>query len=125
MDEQYRSKLVESFPLLFKQCKYFECQDGWVWLIEELAESLEPLITEHIEQFGDDMFIPCAAQVKEKFGTLRFYMHSATDEMYELIELAEMASAHICEICGEGGSLNDGPWYQTLCDQCKKEKPCK
>ena len=60
---------------------------------------------------------PCASQVKEKFATLRFYMTSATDEMYDLIHEYENKSGKICEECGSGeGKLRNDGWLSTLCD---------
>lgn len=64
-----------------------------------------------------DMSHPAASQVKEKFATLRFYMTSATDEMYDLISKAEARSSKTCEVCGQPGVLRQGGWLQTLCDE--------
>lgn len=55
-----------------------------------------------------DEMHPAASQVKEKFGTLRFYMDYATDEMYKLIEEAEAKSAITCELCGAFGEPRTG-----------------
>lgn len=65
---------------------------------------------------------PAASQVKEKFGTLRFYLTSGTDEMYDLIHEAEAKSATTCEDCGTPGKRRGGGWILTLCDQCAKEQ---
>ena len=60
---------------------------------------------------------PCASQVKEKYGTLCFYMTSASDEMYKLIGEAEKKSEVTCEVCGnKGEGRNDYGWYSTLCE---------
>ena len=72
---------------------------------------------------GYEAGYPCASQVKEKFGLLRFYMTSATDEMYDLIREYENKSAHICEGCGAPGKLRGDTWYVTQCDGCAKGKP--
>jgi hypothetical protein len=39
-----------------------------------------------------------AAQVKEKYGSLRFYMDCGTEKMWKLIEDAETKSESICEV---------------------------
>ena len=44
-------------------------------------------------------------QVKEKFGTLRYYCSSSDERSRRLIRTAEMESATICETCGEFGRL--------------------
>jgi hypothetical protein len=64
---------------------------------------------------------PRAAQVKEKFGTLRFYMTHATEEMFELIEAAEAESEHTCESCGEPGEIGGQGWVSCLCEKCRNE----
>jgi len=61
---------------------------------------------------------PCASQVKEKFGGLRFYMTSATNEMYDLISKAENKASETCEACGQPGEERNGGWVLTLCDEC-------
>lgn len=65
---------------------------------------------------------PKAAQVKEKFGTLSFYMTTGTDEIYDLIAEAEKKSAVTCEVCGEPGELRRGGWLKTLCDKHAEER---
>lgn len=62
-------------------------------------------------------------QVKEKFGTLRFYVELSPPWYDELIEKMEWASAYICEQCGKPGKLReDRSWILTLCDECNREK---
>jgi hypothetical protein len=64
-----------------------------------------------------------ACQVKEKFGTLRFYVDTASDvddEACRLISEAEAESARTCEECGAPGkSTAKNFWYKTLCDKCR------
>jgi RNA polymerase-binding transcription factor DksA len=61
---------------------------------------------------------PKAAQVKEKFGGLRFYMTSENDEIRKLISEAEALSYETCEECGKPGEERDTRWIRTLCDHC-------
>ncbi len=60
---------------------------------------------------------PCASQTKEKYGTLRFYMTSETEEMSKYISEAENLSAKTCEDCGAPGKYRNGGWVATLCDE--------
>ena len=60
-------------------------------------------------------------QIKEKFGTLRFYVQGASDELYEAIEAAERESEVTCEKCGTEGKLRTDGWWRILCDECEKE----
>lgn len=80
-----------------------ECGEGWRSLIEPLLEECKE---KHVQ----------VAQVKEKFGTLRFYVYGADPDLQHRIAVAEEKSAHICELCGEEGALkNIGSWLKTLC----------
>jgi len=55
-------------------------------------------------------------QVKEKFGTLRYYC-PGNDRIYRLIGMAETLSEVTCEDCGKRGKLrNKGGWLSTMCD---------
>jgi hypothetical protein len=66
---------------------------------------------------------PRASQVKEKFGTLRFYMTHSTEEMSTIIQEAEKKSAKTCETCGKAGKLRGYNWYYNRCAPCwKKER---
>jgi hypothetical protein len=66
-------------------------------------------------------------QVKEKFGTLRYYFETKkrnTDRevMYAIASNAEYRSTHICENCSKFGQLHrDGGWLKTLCEECAEE----
>jgi hypothetical protein len=60
---------------------------------------------------------PTSSQVKEKYGTLHWYMSTFTDEMDEIISAAEAKSAVTCEVCGEPGELRDVGWLFTYCDK--------
>lgn len=66
--------------------------------------------------------IGVAVQVKEKFGSLRFYMHNSTEEMEELISKAEEETSKTCEACGKPGTERSGGWIFTLCDGCWEKK---
>lgn len=68
--------------------------------------------------------IPVAAQVKEKFGGLRFYVNNDTDTSRAIINLAEALSYRICEMCGtmrEAKLRTDG-WHRTLCETCEASR---
>ena len=77
-----------------------------------------------IDEFYDEFPESKVVQVKEKYGSLRCYLTSGTDKMFELISEAEEQSYTICETCGNAGQLmatdNDHPcgWLKTLCFKC-------
>jgi hypothetical protein len=130
MRKELDQQLVSDFPLLFSDrhgdmrstCMVwgFCCGDGWYKLIYELASKLEPLIVQYRKDNPGDYW-PRAAQVKEKFGTLRFYMTSETEEMSKLIKKAEADSRGLCERCGDPGKLREEyGWLVILCTKCDK-----
>ena len=59
-----------------------------------------------------------AVQVKEKYGTLRFYMFCETDEICELIHEAEALSSQTCESCGASAKMRGTRWFEVKCDAC-------
>lgn len=128
MRKELESQLAQEFPLLYrnmggepqKTCMAFGVGigDGWFHLLYDLSSKLEPLIA----AMPEDEQRPVAAQVKEKFGTLRFYMDYANAEMCAHIREAEAKSAVTCERCGVPGKLRQGGWLKTLCDWCHGER---
>ena len=89
-----------------KDAHYFECNEGWYPLIQQLIEDLI--------QLGWDKQV---TQVKEKFGGLRFYINEGPNEVHDRITKAEGESYTICEMCGAPGEIRrDTGWYRTLCE---------
>ena len=126
MKKELDEKLVKDFPKLFKDryeseyktamCWGFECGDGWEPLIRRCAEKLEKL-NDSMEN-SEDYIV--ASQVKEKFGTLRFYTESypldLSIQYNEAINTAETESSVTCEKCGNPGeTLYLYGWFRTVC----------
>lgn len=147
-----------------------EIGDGWYYLIDILCEALTYTFTTSIEVDEEDgirlgikpstwkgdekprYFLEVrqpqviADQVKEKFGTLRFYYHLEydprhaellksgkyadlkevnkryADYMDGIIHFAETASGHTCEQTGEKGQLHvRNGWLKVLSETKAKE----
>ena len=58
-------------------------------------------------------------QVKEKFGTLRFYHTGGDDYIRGMITMAEAMSGSTCESCGNPGKQTGGGWIRTICEPCE------
>lgn len=62
-------------------------------------------------------------QVKEKYGTLRYYTRgyigekASSERLDGFIEVAERATEQTCEICGDHGKLHTGGWYYVACEK--------
>ena len=65
-----------------------------------------------------------AVQVKEKFGSLRFYTNMSTDEIDALIDAASLKSEQTCEECGQPGELSSNGWWITLCPTHAAARNC-
>jgi hypothetical protein len=128
MKKELELQLKEKFPKLYKilhigkneedpfwgiQVWGFECNDGWYDIIYHLSEKIEPLIEK--DEDSDSIYV---VQVKEKFGGLRFYMNTLTNEIDKLIHEAMEESFITCEDCGKPGTLRTKGWNMTLCDDC-------
>ena len=61
-------------------------------------------------------------QVKEKFGTLRFYYTGGDDYISGMVSLAESMTAVTCENCGNPGSCRGGGWIHTYCTPCEEAR---
>jgi hypothetical protein len=121
MKKELQDKLYKKYPKLYRQntlsmqetcmCWGICCGDGWYDLIDKLSAKLEA--------YG---FVE-AAQVKEKFGGLRFYVDGCDsdsfDEIHKHIREAEELSYKTCERCGQPGETKGGGWVRTLCDDCR------
>jgi hypothetical protein len=55
-------------------------------------------------------------QVKEKFGTLRFYYTGGDDYISGMVTMAESMSGVVCEECGNPGETKGDGWVVTLCE---------
>ncbi len=146
MTPELEQKLYERWPEIFEgrflpptqslMCFGLECGDGWFDLIDALCSQLANHYSNAARAWERRLKnatpdengmvevplvprLPRAVQVKEKFGGLRFYVDSATDEDYACIHMAEAMSYRICETCGNPGeNKNDHNWWSTVCDSC-------
>lgn len=116
--------LRERCPRLYKEGIAFECALGWYKLVHDLSVKIEDVLDKYaqealaIEGEEDKLVEMFAVQVKEKYGTLRFYMSSETEEIGALIRAAELLSMSTCEICGDLDSLRRDGYLSVRCDSC-------
>lgn len=129
MNKANTTKLYTTFPDLYGDhdkpmtqtlmCWGFECGDGWFDLIFNLSKAIEAEAEKSGLARSSELW-PKALQVKEKFGTLRFYVVNGSNAIYSLISQAEAKSAHICEDCGLPGVTREGGWVHTTCGTCEE-----
>jgi hypothetical protein len=92
----------------------FEVGDGWFYLLWEGLNQIKSSL-QHSGMHGPFEVV----QVKEKFGTLRFYVHGGTDRIDCIIDNMEFASGIMCERCGNHAQTRTNlGWALTMCDEC-------
>ena len=77
--------------------------DGWFGTVDDLATEIEQACS------AAGTPLPNVLQVKEKLGTLRFYVRGASDDVHAIIERAVERSPVTCEACGAAGNLRRRP----------------
>jgi len=106
-------------------CWGFECGDGWFNILDQLMGSIQHHIDWNNKNFekGYTQYKQVTQvtldQVKEKFGTLRFYYTGGDDEISGMVRMAESMSAVTCESCGNPGEQTQGGWIKTICKPCE------
>jgi hypothetical protein len=125
MTEVLEMRLVREFPYFFRDYKgdfRITCMawgmshgDGWFptfyKLNVDIAAHLETLklTNQHVPDFY-------WSQVKEKYGTARWYYNGGDDTISGLVSDAEGKTEEICEQCGAPGQLRGNGWYYTACE---------
>lgn len=153
MKQEYDTYLCTTFPKMFvnrykpmtetTMCWGFECGDGWYKIIRGLCSNIQHHIDwkekqrdvtirfnstaapEDVRPVPDAIPQVTVDQVKEKFGTLRFYFTGGDDYIRGMATMAETMSGVTCEECGNPGStswtLGRG-WLTTLCEKHAEER---
>lgn len=131
MNDKLDKKLCKKYPKIFKDrrasmentamCWGFEHGDGWYNILDRLCCCIQSYIDANINH-STDIIQLVATQVKEKYGTLRFYYNGGSDEIAGMVQFAENLSRYICESCGryqENTTIKDvGHWVYNMCDTC-------
>lgn len=130
MKRELDELLCKKYPKMFvnrnksmqetAMCWGFSCGDGWFNLIDELCDSIQHYIDYNNRP---DHPVPqvIVDQVKEKFGTLRFYYHGGNDIIHGMVWFAESMSSRICDKCGHPGTRkSDNGWVYTACEAHSK-----
>ena len=106
--------------------KFFSFKEGPPsdWVLSKVADALadpEP----QCRQVPEACPQVVAVQVKEKFGTLRFYYDGGDDMIDGMVRMAESMSAVTCETCGAPGTTGGRGWISTLCETHRAENEAK
>ena len=144
MREELDQKLCADYPKIFvnrygdmketAMCWGFDCGDGWFNILNVLCANIQLHIdwrnsrresmlrdNPYNQPVPDEVPQVIADQVKEKFGTLRFYYHGGDDIIDGMVRMAESISGFTCEKCGAPGKMRGRGWLYTACDTHTKE----
>jgi len=150
MKEELDKLLCEKYPKMMVNrnkdmmetcmCWGFECGDGWFRLLDQLMGNIQHHIDwkekqrdwavrfnstappEEIRPVPESIPQVTLDQVKEKFGTLRFYYTGGDDYIRGLVSMAESMSGVTCEECGNPGERQGGGWIRTICAPCEQKR---
>lgn len=132
MKAELQQKLFDKYPVMFKHRNRklekggiilpidfgVETGSGWYWLISNLLECIHSYVSQN------EVPEVTITQIKEKYGSLRFYFTGGNDMVYGMVWLAEDMSEKICEECGstEGILKEINGWWSTRCKNCRKNE---
>jgi hypothetical protein len=137
--DAFVKQLEEKYPQMFSR-PYggVAVGQGWWPIIESLCANIQShidwrnrqreqlladnpynhKIPDHIEQV-------VVAQIKEKFGGLRFYYDGGDEQIFGMVRMAEAWADCSCEECGKPGKKHSGGWVRTLCDEHEAERQAR
>jgi len=111
--------------------KNIKMYSEWIEKEKEKDEPSNDTIERYVEYIEKEKkkIIPQleAVQVKEKYGTLRFYLYGYPEQelirntVDAYISFAEDMSGVTCEECGSPGNTSGTHWIKTICQSCEEE----
>ena len=124
--------LIQKYPKIFQvrpgteSMPYamfgIECGIGWYNIINVLCYQIQQYLDWKNRNNPDPVPQVVAEQIKEKYGTLRFYVYGGNEKTDGMIRMAEAMSAVTCEQCGNAGFIRGRWWYYTSCEEHAKEE---
>lgn len=129
--EAFAKEMETRHPEMFKNAYGgFAVGAGWWPILQELCRQIdsytqwrnktrESLLKDNPHDHPIPDIVPqvTVAQIKEKFGGLRFYYDGGDEHISGMVRMAEIWAGHSCEECGKPGKQRSGGWIKTLCDE--------
>ena len=145
MKAELQQTLTEKYPKIFQVNESrrlepyamfgIECGGGWYDILNALCFQIQQHIDWNNRQrerllesnpynarIPDEVSQVVITQVKEKYGSLRFYYDGGDDRIHGMVCMAETMSAVICEVCGDRGRMRGRSWFYTACDRHTQEE---
>jgi hypothetical protein len=126
--EVFAKRMEEKYPKMFAN-PYggFAIGEGWWPIIESLCANIQSH-TDWWNKNRDTRPVVeqvVVAQIKEKFGGLRFYYDGGDDQISGMVRMAEAWASHACEECGAPGTAGGKGWIKTLCPTHRAESDAR
>jgi hypothetical protein len=126
--EVFAKRMEEKYPKMFAN-PYggFAIGEGWWPIIESLCSNIQS----HTDWWNKNRETRpvveqvVVAQIKEKFGGLRFYYDGGDDQISGMVRMAEAWASHACEECGAPGTSGGKGWIKTLCPTHRAESDAR
>lgn len=119
--DEFEKRMSEKYPKMFAQ-PYggFAVDKGWWPIIESLCSNIQHYLN---WKNKESEIVPqvVVAQIKEKFGGLRFYYDGGDDRVRGMVSMAESWADKSCETCGAPGTSGGKGWIKTLCPTHRAE----
>ena len=132
-DKELNKKMVEEFPFLLPRNRWtgevseyydysynelWDLENGWAKAFgyELICELRDALIEAN---YLHDYRI---VQIKEKYGTLRWYDFGAPDKVFNIITKYEKLSGEVCVHCGKPATHETYGWINYVCEKCLNER---
>lgn len=116
-------KLVKKYPWLKPDCvdwdgtwtKLDMMPKGW-------REAFGEMMCEEIAQYAPEDY--GVFDIKEKYGSLRWYDYNGNEDIDRIIGEYEDISAHICFVCGRPDipQTTRDWWIEPICKDCYEKK---
>jgi hypothetical protein len=126
--EVFAKQMEEKYPKMFAN-PYggFAIGEGWWPIIESLCANIQS----HTDWWNKNREARpvveqvVVAQIKEKFGGLRFYYEGGDEQISGMVRMAEAWASHACEECGAPGTAGGKGWIKTLCPTHRAESDAR
>lgn len=137
--DEFARQMEEKYPLMFSE-NYggFAIGPGWWPIIASLCANIQHHIdwsnktrnnllkdNPHNHPIPDEVEQVVVAQIKEKFGGLRFYYDGGDSKIDGMVRIAESWAAKHCEECGKPGVQRNTGWIKTLCDEHEEARQAR
>jgi len=131
MNKEKQDELYRKYPVILAGCGKagspmlwgIAVGDGWVDLLDDTLGLIQRRmkIARYAEEIVGKTPPLVAEQIKEKFGSLRFYYRGGDTYTHGVIAAAEVHSYRTCEECGEKGKMRNHNYMSVRCDSCDEK----